>query len=175
MRNLVVATVLTLCFGSCFAQSVDSKPTEPMLIGDVFLLDPSTQALKPLPSEDWKDVTTHMGMMSSGYMHSAQLSGDQSAFRVRADAKTEFVFKVGNPESVTLYPCVQKKQQRLANYAKDQLKANWTSDRTPIPGLPVGITQFGESAFKMTPKSPLLPGEYVVVTATKMFTFGIVK
>jgi hypothetical protein len=27
----------------------------------------------------------------------------------------------------------------------------------------------------MTPKSPLLPGEYVVVTATKMFTFGIDK
>ena len=175
MRNLIIAIALTLSFGCCFAQSVNGKPAEPAIIGDVFLLDPSSQALSPLPSEQWQDVTIHKSAFSGGYTHSVQLSGDQSTFRIKADAKTEFVFKVGNPENVTLYPCVSKKHQRLANYAEDRLKANWTPDRKPIAGLPVEITQFGESSFKMVPKSALAPGEYVISTGNKMFTFGVDK
>jgi len=175
MRKAIAVTILAISFCYCFGQSTNSKPVEPTVIGDVFLLDSSTQTLKPLPSEPWQETTTHMGALSGGYMHSVQLPGNQSTFRLRAEEKAEFVFKVGNPENVTLYPCVQKKHQRLANYAKDQLHANWTADKTSIAGLPVEITQFGDSSFKLAPKASLGPGEYVISTSTKMFSFGIDK
>ena len=69
---------------------------------------------------------------------------------------------------MALYAFSLKKNKRLAEYA--ELLSNWGT--RPIPGLPADITQFGQS-FKLVPKSALAPGEYVISTGSKMFTFGI--
>jgi hypothetical protein len=162
---------MLLVFSSvgCFAQSADSKPLEPTVIGDVFQLDSESQTLKALPVEQWEDVPKKTGFAHGGFF--IQMSGDRSAYRIKAGTNPEFVFKIGNPESVALYAFSLRKNRRFAEYA--ELLSNW--GRRPIPGLPVEITQFGLSSFKLVPKSPLAPGEYVIYTGNKMFTFGVDK
>ena len=54
MRNVALALLLFFALGSCGAQSATSKPVEPEVIGEAFLLDSSGQTLKPLPEEPWK-------------------------------------------------------------------------------------------------------------------------
>jgi hypothetical protein len=167
MRAAALAFLLVISVVICFAQSADNKPLEPTVIGDVFHLDAASQTLKPLPAELWEEVPKKTGFTHGGFF--IQMSGDRSAYRIKAGTNPEFVFKIGNPENVTLYLFSQKKNRRLAEYA--ELLSNW--GKRPIPGLPVEIAQFGQSSFKLVPKSPLAPGEYVIYTGNKMFTFGI--
>jgi hypothetical protein len=81
MRKAIAVTILAISFCYCFGQSTNSKPLEPTVIGDVFLLDSSTQTLKPLPSEPWQETSTHMGALSGGYMHSVQLPGNRADYQ----------------------------------------------------------------------------------------------
>jgi hypothetical protein len=42
------------------------------------------------------------------------------------------------------------------------------------PGVPVLITRFGNSSYRLVPQSPLSPGEYaVLLSGSKTFTFGV--
>jgi hypothetical protein len=42
------------------------------------------------------------------------------------------------------------------------------------PGIPLDVTQFGTSSYKLAPRSPLAPGEYWWGTGRgKVHTFGI--
>jgi len=168
MRTVIFVMSLVVSFAGCFAQSPDNKPAEPTVIGDVFLLDSASQTLKPLPAERWEDVPKKTGFFAQGGFF-VQMSGDRSSYRIKAGTNPEFVFKIGKPESVALYAFSVKKNKRLAEYA--ELVGN--SGTRPIPGLPAEITQFGQSSFKLVPKSALAPGEYVIRTDSKMFTFGI--
>jgi hypothetical protein len=165
----ILALVVLLVFSSavCLAQSPDSKPAEPNAIGEVFQLDATSQTLKPLPSEQWEDVPKKTGFAHGGFF--IQMDGDRSSYRVKAGASPEFVFKVSNPEGVALYAFSFKKKKRLVEY--EELLSNW--GKRPIPGLPAEISQFGQSSFKLVPKSPLAPGEYVIYTGNSMFTFGV--
>ncbi len=167
MRILVFVISVVVLIAGCFAQSPDNKPVEPTAIGDVFLLDSASQTLKALPAERWEEVPKKTGFAHGGFF--IQMSGDRSAYRIKAGTNPEFVFKIGNPESVALYAFSLKKNKRLAEYS--ELLNNWGS--RPIPGLPAEVSQFGQSSFKLVPKSALAPGEYVISTGNKMFTFGI--
>ena len=167
MRTVIFVMSVVASFAVCFAQSPDNKPAEPLVIGDVFLLDSASQTLKPLPAEKWEDVPKKTGFSHGGFF--IQMSGDRSSFRIKAGKNPEFVFKIGKPESVALYAFSLKKNKRLVEYA--ELLSNWGT--RPMPGLPAEITQFGQSSFKLVPKSALAPGEYVISTESKMFTFGI--
>jgi len=167
MRSPFLVLWLVFSFVACFAQSADKSPVEPTVIGDVFHLDSTGQTLDLLPAELWEDVPKKTGFAHGGFF--IQVAGDHSSYRIKAGANPEFVFKIGNPESVALYLFSLKKSKRLVEYA--ELLSNW--GRRPIPGLPVEITQFGQSSFKLVAKSPLPPGEYVISTGNKMFTFGI--
>ncbi len=167
MRAVIFVISLVASFAVCFAQSSDNKPAEPVVIGDVFLLDSTSQTLQPLPAEKWEEVPQKTGFSHGGFF--VQISGDRSPFRIKAGTNPEFVFKIGNPESVALYAFSLKKNKRLAEY----LELLNNGGTRPIPGLPAEITQFGQSSFKLVPKSALAPGEYVISTDNKMFTFGI--
>jgi hypothetical protein len=167
MRTVMVVMWLVVSFVVCFAQAPDSKPVEPSAIGDVFLLDAASQTLKALPAERWEEVPKKTSFAHGGFF--IQISGDHSAYRIKAGTNLEFVFKVGNPEGVALYAFTLKKNKRIAEYS--ELLNNFGS--RPIPGLPAEVSQFGQSSFKLVPKSALAPGEYVISTGNKMFTFGI--
>jgi hypothetical protein len=168
MRNLALSLLLTLSLGACSAQSATIKPPEPAAIGEVNLLDSSSQTLKPLPRETWKAKGRPGWRTATG---SIEITGEGSAFRMSASEKPEFVFKTGTPEAVKLYIFVQKKGARSSDLVK--IKAGWTQERDYAPGIPVEITKFGESSYKLVPRSPLAPGEYGIDLSGGLFTFGV--
>ena len=161
------ARVLFPLFILCFTTiALTQTPVEPTVIGDVFIVDPS-QALKALPQEQWEDVPKRTSMAHGGFF--IEMSGEHSSYRIKAGANVEFVFKIGNPENVALYAFSLKKKKRLTEYS--ELLSNW--GKRPIPGIPAEVVSYGQSSFKLVPKSPLAVGEYVISTGNKMFTFGI--
>ena len=127
----------------------------------------SNQTLKALPEERWDDVLKKTSFSHGGYF--IQMSGDHSSYRIKAGAITEFVFKIGSPESVALYAFSSKKNKRFTEYS--ELLSSM--GRRPIPGIPAEVVAYGQSSFKLVPKTPLAVGEYVISTGNKMFTFGI--
>jgi hypothetical protein len=168
MRKLALSLLLALSLVTCCAQSTTIKPLEPAAIGEVNLLDSSSQTLKPLPLETWKARGRPGWRTATG---SIEIAGERSAFRVSASEKLEFVFKTGTPEAVKLYVFVQKKGYRSSDLVK--IKAGWTQERDYTQGIPVEITKFGESSYKLVPKSPLAPGEYGIDLSGGIFTFGV--
>lgn len=169
MRNLLLAILAFFSVGICTAQSSDDKPLEPTAVGQVYLIDASAHELRPLLQEIGKESTRGKGLNAIVYY--VEFSGTHSAFRVKSGAKTEFVFKVGSPESVSLYPCSAKKK-READYATERGTMHGIN-KQPILGLPAEVTQYGQSSYKLVPQSPLAPGEYLINTGAKMFTFGV--
>jgi hypothetical protein len=167
VRTLTLLAVIAFSLALCFGQATDTKPAEPTAIGEIFQLDGVSQTLKPLPSEQWVDVPKRTGFAHGGFF--IQMEGDHSPYRIKAGTNSEFVFKVSNPEGVALYAFTLKKKKRLVEY--EELLNNW--GKRPIPGIPAEISQFGQSSFKLVPKSALAPGEYVIYTGSNMFTFGI--
>jgi hypothetical protein len=167
MRSLVLASLLALSLGTCGAQSAAGKSVEPAAIGEAFHLDPSGQALTPLPEEQWKAKGKAGWTTSTGIL---QIPGERSSFRMKAQDKEEFIFKTEHPESTRLYPFTVKKN--LRQYELVKLKGMGRERETHL-GTPVEVTKFGESSYKMVPKSPLAPGEYAIDIAGKLFTFGI--
>jgi hypothetical protein len=168
VRILTFAMLLGLSLGSCCAQSQHSKLPEPATIGDVFLLDSSNQKLAPLPKEPWKAVGKPGWTTATG---SIQISGETSSLRIKAGDQTLFVFNLGNPESVRLYQLTKKKDKREFELVK--IKSGFHSQRTIVDGIAADITKFGDSSYKLAPKSSLGAGEYVIDVSGKMFTFGI--
>lgn len=161
---------LGICsLGVCAGQTATSNPLEPQAIGKVYFIDPSTQTLKALPDEQFKDEFRGNHAMATKLIAFLRVAGLRSSFRIKAGVKTEFVFKVGNPESVALYAMQQKKNDREADYATIDGRYN----REQIRGLAAEVTQFEQSAYKLVPSAPLAPGEYMIYAGDKIFTFGI--
>ena len=170
MHKMLSAVLLVLSLGICAGQSAARNPLEPQEIGKVYLIDYSTQMLKALPGEPWKDeLKGNHAMAASKVFNCIRISGARSPFRIKAGDKAEFVFKMGDPENVALYAMEQKKKERLAYYAATDSQ----STREQVPGLAVAITQFGRSAFKLVPSAPLAPGEYMIYDGDEVFTFGV--
>lgn len=169
MRSALLTIVLLVFTAGGLAQTEGVKPVEPKAIGQVYLLDQSAQTLKELPSERWKDATHSHGWPIRTDVSCSVFSGTQSAFRVKASDKMEFVFKVGNPEGVTLYPATKTKKDRRVDYSES---TGPKYDDKPILGIAIEVSQYGQS-YKLVPKSPLAPGEYVINAGTRAFTFGV--
>ena len=164
--------MLVLPLGLCKAQSAPAKPIEPTAIGVVYHLDPTSQELKPLPDEQWRKGTS--GNTSPWHPNPDYLllviSGASSSFRIRVDERAEFVFKTGSPEQVSLYRLGQKDSKRQLAYAKPN---NRGGIREPVKGLPVEVSTYGERSYKLVPASPLTPGEYAIIIADEVYTFGV--
>jgi len=169
MRKLafLLVLMLTASQSNSSGQSTNSKPVEPEALGVVFLLDSSNQVLKPLADEVWK---AHGNMGFTKATGVVEVAGEHSTFRIAANNKFEFVFKVEHPENVKLYRSLQKKNQRQFELVKI---ANSGRTREPIQGIPVEITKYGESSFKLAPQSPLAPGEYAIIYGEKVLSFGV--
>jgi len=176
MRKLVLLLVFSLV--DCAAQSAGSKSLEVQSIGVVYFLDSSSQTMKPLPEEMFK--IGHSSVFKTAYAGAAMIasddvSGGRSSFRL-STGKPEFVFRFGTPENAKLYVSTQNKNQR--RFAA--VRVNKDNSVAILPGIPVEITQFGESSYKMVPQSSLSPGEYSIILAGSaqaksrtLFTFGI--
>lgn len=167
MRNFVLSIFIGMLLGSCLGQSLSNKVAEPAVIGEVFLLD-SNQTLKLLPNESWKAIGRPGWTTATG---SIQVAGISSSLRMKLGDRTEFVFNVGNPEVVKLYQFTLKKSGREFEAAK--VKNGFHAQRQYLPSIPTEITKYGESSYKLIPKTSLSAGEYAIEVSGKLFTFGI--
>jgi hypothetical protein len=169
LRNLLVVLSLVLSIGLCNAQSAPVKPIEPTAFGVVYLLDPTSLELKRLPDEKWKQKDQGKTFRSEMSIY-VEVSGDRSYFRLKADTRFEFVFKTENPEKVTLYRFEEKDNNRQFEIG---VRSDNYSNASHIKGLPIKVSQFGASSSKLIPASPFTPGEYAIMIAGEVYTFGI--
>jgi hypothetical protein len=170
LRNLFVILLLVPPLGFCKAQNTPAKPIEPSAIGVVYRLDPTSQELKKLPDEHWKQASHATGMNTLTY--SVEVSGDSSSFRLKASERVDFVFQTGSPEKVSLYRFDQKKNKRRFDYEKGH-GYDLRQGLEAIRGLPADVSKYGESSYKLVPASPLPPGEYAINIAGEVYTFGV--
>ncbi|MGD0731573.1 MAG: hypothetical protein ABR956_09920 [Terracidiphilus sp.] len=173
MRKMLAMLLLVLPMGLCGAQSsTPSKPVEPTAIGVIFHLDPTTQTLNPLPDEHQTQVMKSCGV--GGACSAIEVSGKGSAFRLKTDDKLEFHFNTGSPEKVSLFRFELKKNNRrlvLEKLARPKFGTGFTTEE--FRGLPVVVSKFGTSSYQLVPASPLTPGEYAILIAGEVFTFGV--
>jgi hypothetical protein len=151
----------------CAAQTATDKPLEPATIGVFFYLDSSAQTLKRLPQEGFKKHSGGFGSITQ----SIRVSGDASSFSFAGNDKTTFVFKVFKDEEASrakLFQFNVKGSEREYDLGKWKRR-----DFTPNEGLSVNVAKFGESSFKLTPETPLSPGEYALTLGPTVFTFGV--
>ncbi len=166
MRHFALALLFLLPVGLCKGQSTDAKVVEPKAIGVVYHFDPAKPELKALPNEPSKQGKKGCG--GTNFCFTVDLLGDRSSFRLQTSDTVEFVFKTGSPEKVSLYLFKVKKNNRWFDLEK------WGQGRNePIKGLPVEVTQYCTSSYKLVPTSPLAPGEYAITSAGEVYTFGI--
>jgi hypothetical protein len=175
-QALLLVVALNLLKGQ---QGETTKPVEPDSLGPVYYLNPSDHTIKALPKEQWNAFAkAKMGFQSSKAIGSIRLPGVSSSFRVPASDTTEFVFKVGSPESVKLFGCTQntRKQFRQADIREVQNKfvpfKGPTSTEQRLPGIATKITKYGESSYKLSAER-LAPGEYAIVNGDDVFSFAI--
>jgi hypothetical protein len=162
-----LAATISLSLMICAAQTATDKPLEPSSIGVFFYLDSSTQTLKRLPQEDFKKHSGGFGSITQ----SIRVSGEASAFRFAANDKITFVFKVFKDEEASrakLFQFNVKGSEREYDLGKWKRR-----DYTPNVGLSVDVAKFGESSFKLTPETPLSPGEYALTLGPTVFTFAV--
>jgi hypothetical protein len=180
MRHLIL--LLGLLLASAAAQSAPSLSLEPTSTGVPYLLDSSNQVLKPLVEESWK--IGHNSVFKAAYAGGTiavnyEVSGGHSSFRIANDMPV-FVFKFESPENAVLY-LSSTKNDKDTNRRQFVCNRVYKNNKMELdPGIPIDITQFGESSYKLIPKAPLSPGEYAVmlrgstqVKDHKIFTFGI--
>lgn len=159
--------MIAVSLSICAAQTTAKKPAEPDAIGVFFYLDPATQTLKRLPQEDFKRHTGGFGAVTT----SVRVSGDASQFHFAASDKTTFVFKVFKDEEASrakLFQFNVKGSEREYDLGKWKRR-----DYTTNVGLSVDVAKFGESSYKLTPGTPLSPGEYALTLGPTVFTFGV--
>jgi hypothetical protein len=159
--------MIVLSLVLCAAQTAGNKPPEPDAIGAFFYLDPAAQALKRLPTEQFKRHTGGFGSITQ----SIRVAGDASSFSVIGNDKATFVFKVFKDEEaakVKLFQFSVKGSEREYELGKWKRK-----DFTPNEGVTVNIAKFGDSSYKVTAEAPLAPGEYALTLGPTVFTFGV--
>jgi hypothetical protein len=162
-----LATIITLSLSIGSAQTATDKAPEPESIGVFFYLDSASQTLKRLPKEDFK---RHSGGFAS-VKTSIQVSGDASSFHFAGSDKTTFVFKVFKDEEAAKAKLFQF---NVKGSEREYDLGTWKRrDYTPNEGLSVNVAKFGTSSYKLTPETPLTPGEYALTLGPTVFTFGV--
>lgn len=162
----LIATV-TISLSVCAAQTVE-KVAEPEAFNVFFYLDPSTNTLKRLPQEEFR---RHTSTGFSSVTTSVIVSGGASSFHVSGDMQPTFVFRVFKDEEASrakLFQFNAKGSDREYDLSKWHHKESTTNT-----GLPINIGKFGQSSFKVTPESPLAPGEYTLTLGQTLFTFSV--
>jgi len=169
LRDLVTIALVVLPLGLCKAQTAPAKPVEPTAIGIIYLIAPSTQELKKLPSEQSKQMFERCGFGKA--CNYVMVSGNASSFRLKANEKAEFAFQTGSPEKVSLYLFEHKKNDR--QFLTEKIAPPMKGGSEEIRGLSIEVSKYGESSYKLLPASPLTPGEYAIIIAGEIYTFGV--
>jgi hypothetical protein len=164
----LAAAVLVALSTICAAQTALDKVAEPDSFNVFYYLDSTTSTLKRLPQEEFR---RHTSTGFSSVTQSVMVSGEASSFHVTGDAQPTFVFKVFKDEEASrakLFQFNVKGSDREYDLSKWHRKESTTNT-----GLSLNIGKFGQSSFKVSPESPLAPGEYALTLGSTVFTFSV--
>jgi hypothetical protein len=166
-KTIQAAVVVAFSVLLCAAQSVPEKAPEPNAIGVFFYLDAASGTLKRLPQEEFR---RHSSTGFSSVTQSVLVSGEGSSFHV-AESQPTFVFQVFKEEEASrakLFQFNVKGSDREYDLSKWHHKETTTNT-----GLSLNVSRYGQSSFKLTPESPLAPGEYALTLGPTVFTFSV--
>lgn len=166
-QGVYLTAVITILSSICAGQTAMGKLPEPDAIGVFFYLDPANQMLKRLPNEEFRRHTGGFASVTT----TIRVSGDTSPFQIQSNPNITFVFKVFKEEAAAgakLFHFDVKGSGREYDLGKWKRR-----DYTPNPGLPVNISKFGDSSFKLSSETPLEPGEYALTLGPTVFTFSV--
>jgi hypothetical protein len=159
----LVAVVFSL---SLYAQDFQPLPPPPDVVGVPFYLDTAAGELKKLTTEPYRQHS-NAGPFNLTPTISVQMQGSASPFRVPSHDKIVFVF------DATIMP---KLYRFTVNGKKREFAFEKESQRntTPIDGLSTSVSKYsGGSAYQLSADERLSPGEYALVFADRIFTFGV--
>jgi hypothetical protein len=151
---------------SLYAQDFQPLPAPPDVIGVPFYLDRSASELKKLASEPYKEHTG-AAVFNSTVTTSVQLQGTASAFRIPAQEKIVIVFDATTMPR--LYKFTVNGKKREFPFTKGNQR-----NSTPIDPLSISVSKYkGGAAYQFSADEPLTPGEYAILFAGRLYTFGI--
>ena len=166
-QAIPLAAIICILSSICVGQGAIAKSPEPDAIGVFFYLDPATQMLKRLPNEEFRRHTGGFASVTT----TIRVSGDASPFSIQSNPNIAFVFKVFKEEAAAgakLFRFDVKGSEREYDLGKWKRR-----DYTPNPGIPVNVSKFGNSSFKLSSEAPLEPGEYALTLGPTVFTFSV--
>lgn len=166
-RFIQLASAIIVSLAFCSAQTATDKQMEPDSIGVFYYVDSSTNTLKRLPQEEFKRHTGGFGSITQ----SIRVSGGTSTFHVAGSDQTAFLFKVFKDEEASRAKLFQF---NVKSSEREYPLGTWKHrDFTPNVGLPINVSKFGRTSFKLSPASPLSPGEYALTLGPTVYTFGV--
>jgi hypothetical protein len=147
-----------------FAQDFQPLPAPPSIIGVPFYLDSSAGELKRLPTEPYKNHDPVPGMFTAA--QSLEVKNAASAFRIPSHNKIVFVYDATTMPR--LYKFTVNGNKRKFEYGKVNVR-----NSTPVEGLPISVSRYKETAYQFSCDQALTAGEYAILFADKLYTFGV--
>lgn len=166
MKTAAFVMLLTILAAPSFAQDFQPLPAPPSIVGVPFYLDMSVSELKKLPNEPYKEHASGGGPFSTTVTRNVQMEAPTSAFRILSHDKIVFVYDATTLPR--LYKFTVKGSKREFPYSKGNLR-----NSTPIDGIAVSVSRYKGTALQFSADQPLEPGEYAIVFADHIYTFGI--
>lgn len=182
LSALVVVPALVLAPSIPAAAQDTPKPQEPDYVNSFFLLDSGT-TLKPLEREPVGIGSKHSPFGLGGSGVSYEIQNDHSPIRIPAGAPIEIIVKLEKPDVdpatiVLLYPLKVVKEKRQLLISGASFMALHSKSDLQSKQLQMTFTKYGQSSVKITPASPLAPGEYAIAVQSQnqqltAYCFGI--
>jgi len=169
MKTAAFVALIVVFSVSSFAQDFQPLPAPPDVIDVPFYLDMSVGELKKLPNEPYKE---HAGGGSLSKTFTVEMKEKASSFRIPAHNKISFVYDATTIPR--LYKFTVKGSKREFPYDKRSYGFFGNSSRdSHIDGIAVSVSRYKETAFQFSSDQPLDPGEYAIIFADRIYTFGV--
>jgi hypothetical protein len=167
MKVFSFTVFLMFLAASLCTQDSQALPAPPDVVGVPFYLDTVAGELKKLPTEPYKGHN-NAGPFTvlAGVTESVQVQGPASSFRIPIQDKIIFVFDATNFPKVYKFTVNGKRREfRFGKVSQH--------NSTPIEGLPISVSRFKDTAYQFSTDQPLDAGEYAIVFADRIYTFGV--
>ncbi len=99
-------------------------------------------------------------------VQAVQVKGTASAFRI--PSQTRLCSSMTPPP----YPGSTSSRYNGRKRKFEYGKVN-TRNSTPVEGLPISVSRYKETSFQFSSDQPLESGEYAILFADKIYTFGV--
>lgn len=177
MKHLLLGLALVLVVGVLQAQDAP-KVQEPEYINVFFVLNPADGSLLPLERQTGVAKVKLKGLGFGGAAASIQITGERSSVRFKADKQPSFVVKLPSPQTdpasaVQFFSWQAKKGVRSRLIGEAGAMGMSATARSADSSIPFDAARYGESSIKLTPTTPLAPGEYGLGPATTYDSLGL--